>query len=179
MNIESLKNKLLDSAKDIKLNLSVVLTEEGAPDLGINQIAGIALASAYATKNSIVIELILSEARVYLGAFEINAAKTAAAIMAMNNIYYRFIHLVNDKDFSTMPAKLRMNVIGNPGIDKVDFELSCLAVSAINGCGMCIEAHTRELTKSGMSKLGIQSAIRIAAVLNAVAMGIEISSIKD
>lgn len=175
MSIEQLKNKLSESAKDIKLNLSTILTEEGAPDLMKNQIGGIALASAYATRNPDIIDFILDEVSHYLTEAEINAAKSAATIMAMNNIYYRFIHLVSDKSFSTMPAKLRMNVIGNPGIDKLNFELNCLAVSAINGCGMCIDAHTQELTKAGVSKLAIQSSVRIAAVLNAAAVGLEIS----
>jgi lipoyl-dependent peroxiredoxin subunit D len=175
MDIEQLKNKLLASAKDIKLNLSTILTEDGSPDLIKNQIGGIALSSAYAIKNSSIIESVLSEVSGYLTDPEINAAKSAATIMAMNNIYYRFIHLVSDKSFSSMPAKLRMNVIGNPGIDKVNFELNCLSVSVINGCGLCIDAHTHELTKAGVSKLAIQSSVRIAAVLNAVAIGIEIS----
>ena len=174
MSVEQLKTKLPESAKDIKLNLSIILTEEGAPDLMKNQIGSIALASAYATRNSELSDAILSEVSGYLSPAEINAAKSAATIMAMNNIYYRFIHLVSDKSFSTMPAKLRMNVIGNPGIDKLDFELNCLAVSVINGCGMCIDAHTQELTKSGVSKIAIHSCVRIAAVLNATAMGIEI-----
>ncbi|MES2142615.1 MAG: carboxymuconolactone decarboxylase family protein [Pseudomonadota bacterium] len=175
MSIELLKNKLLESAKDIKLNLSTLLTEEGSPDLSKSQIGGIALASAYAIKNAMLIDSILSEVSIYLTEAEINAAKSAATVMAMNNIYYRFIHLVNDSSFSSMPAKLRMNVLANPGIDKIDFELSCLSVSAINGCGMCIEAHTQALIKAGISKLAIQSSIRIAAVLNATAMGIEIA----
>jgi len=176
MSIEQLRNTLLDSAKDIKLNLSTVLTEEGAPELSKNQIGGIALSSAYATKNSGLIQAMLAETSEYLSEAEMTAAKSAATIMAMNNIYYRFIHLVNDKSFAALPAKLRMNVIGNPGIDKVNFELNCLAVSAINGCGMCIEAHTHELTKSGLSKLAIQSSIRIAAVLNATALGLDIAA---
>jgi alkyl hydroperoxide reductase subunit D len=175
MSVEQLKNKLSESAKDIKLNLSTLLTEEGSPDLSQKQIGGIALASAYATRNSVIIHSILSEVSSYLTGPEINAAESAATIMAMNNIYYRFIHLVSDKSFSTMPAKLRMNVIASPGIDKVDFELNCLAVSVINGCGMCIDAHTHELTKAGASKLAIQSSVRIAAVLNAAAIGIEIA----
>ena len=66
-----------------------------------------------------------------------------------------------------MPAKLRMNVIANPGIAKVDFELFSLAVSAINGCGMCMDAHAAELQKAGLSKIAIQSTVRIAAVINA------------
>ena len=63
--------------------------------------------------------------------------------MAMNNIYYRFVHLVHAADYKTLPAKLRMNVMAKPGVDKVDFELWSLAVSAINGCGMCLEATRR------------------------------------
>ena len=176
MSIEQLRNTLLESAKDIKLNLSTILTEEGAPELSKNQIGGIALSAAYATKNSALIQAMLTETSEYLSESEMTAAKSAATIMAMNNIYYRFIHLVNDKSFAALPAKLRMNVIGNPGIDKINFELNCLAVSAINGCGMCIEAHTHELTKSGVGKLAIQSSIRIAAVLNATAMGVDIAA---
>lgn len=178
MTIEQLKNKLLDSAKDIKLNLSNVLTEQGAPDLNKNQIAGIALASAYSIKNSALIAAVLSEVQTTLSGAEINAAKSAATIMAMNNIYYRFIHLAKDQDLSSMPANLRMSVIGNPGIDKINFELNCLAVSAINGCGMCIEAHTHTLIKNGVSKLAIQSSVRIASVLNAAALAFEIASVQ-
>ena len=61
--------------------------------------------------------------------------------MAMNNVYYRFVHLASNPIYGTLPAKLRMNVIGAPGIDKADFELFSLAVSAQNGCGMCIDSH--------------------------------------
>ena len=175
MSIEHLKNQLTETAKDIKLNLSTILTEEGAPDLTQNQIGGIALASAYATRNKTVIETIHAEVSIYLTEAEINAAKSSATIMAMNNIYYRFVHLASDKSFSTMPAKLRMNVIGNPGVDKINFELNCLAVSAINGCGLCLDSHTEALIKAGTSKLGIQSCIRIAAVINGTAMGVETS----
>ena len=89
--------------------------------------------------------------------------------MAMNNIYYSFVHLANDPDYKTMPAKLRMNVIGKPGVEKVDFELWSLAVSAINGCGMCIEAHDHVLKQHGVSKEAIQQVVRIAAVIHAVA----------
>lgn len=175
MNIELLKNQLSDSAKDIRLNLSSVLSEEGAPDLNLTQIYGIALASAFATKQTDVIQAIRAEAEPYLTEQDISAAKAAATIMAMNNIYYRFVHLVSDKSYAALPAKLRMNVIGNPGISKMYFELNCLAVSAINGCGMCIDAHTKELDKAGSSKLAIQSAIRIAAVIHATAQALSIS----
>ena len=176
MNFEEVKNKLLNSAKDIKLNISTTFTDEET-DLTKSQLGSITLAAAYAIKNPALIKAVLSEVS-YLSEAEIEAAKSAATIMAINNIYYRFIHLVNDKSFASMPARLRMNVIGNPGIDKRDFELSCLAVSAINGCGMCIESHTQQLIKAGVSKLAIQSTVRIAAVLNAMATGLEIAEYK-
>lgn len=175
MSIEQLSSALPDYAKDIRLNLGVVLTEEGASELSQRQIYLIALASAYAVKHQQVISSIEEEASSMVGEKEINAAKAAATIMAMNNIYYRFIHMISDKTFSTMPAKLRMNVIGNPGIDKVDFELMSLAVSAINGCGMCVDSHTNALTNAGVAKVGVQSAVRIAAVVNAVAAGLAIA----
>lgn len=172
MTIEHLKDSLGDHARDIRLNLGTVLSTDGAPDLSLNQILGVALASAYSTKSTAVIEAVKAEASAVLSAEEITAAKSAATIMAMNNIYYRFVHLVSNKDYGNMPAKLRMNVIGSPGIPKVDFELYSLAVSAINGCGMCMDAHVHEVEKGGISKLGVQSAIRIAAVVNAAAAGL-------
>jgi len=177
MNINDLRNTFGDFAKDIKLNLGSVLSEDGAPDLKQNQIFGIALASAYATKNPMLIGAVLADTASVLSDAEINAAKAAASIMAMNNIYYRFSHLVSDKDFAKLPAKLRMNVIANSGVEKVDFELYCLAVSAINGCGMCMDAHVHEVSKAGVSKLGVQSAIRIASVINAAAQADFIGSL--
>ncbi len=176
MTIAALKEQLDDSAKDIRLNLGSILTPEGAPDLSANQIFGIALASAYSTRQPELIEAIKAEAAGVLSDAEINAAKAAATVMAMNNVYYRFVHLVGDKEFSKMPARLRMNVIGSPGIAKVDFELYALAVSAINGCGMCMDAHVHEVTTGGISKQGVQSAIRIAAVVNATAQGLASAS---
>lgn len=176
MTIETLKDQLPDYAKDTRLNLGSVISVEGAPDLNINQIYGIALSSAYATKSKAVIEAVKATVSGTLSEAELNAAKAAATIMGMNNIYYRFVHLAGDAEYKTMPAKLRMNVIGAPGIPKVDFELYSLAVSAINGCGMCIEAHNHEVLKAGVTKLGVQSTIRIAAVVNSAAQAEFISA---
>jgi alkyl hydroperoxide reductase subunit D len=91
----------------------------------------------------------------------------------MNNIYYRFTHLVGDPEYATLRAGLRMNVMANPGCDKIDFELASLAVSAINGCGMCMESHEKTLKKHNVPAVAIQSAARIAAVLHAVAVTVE------
>lgn len=172
MSLEQIKNSLGDYAKDIKLNLASVLTEEGAGGLTQAQIYGIALASSYSAKNMQLAQAIIAEAADGLSLAEQSAAKAAATIMAMNNVYYRFAHLVSDKQYAQMPAKLRMNIIGNPGIAKIDFELYSLAVSSINGCGMCMDAHVHEAIKAGISPQGVQSTIRIAAVINALAQAL-------
>lgn len=171
MTIQVLKDSLGDYAKDIRLNLGKVLSEEGAPGLTLAQIHAIALASAYATGHPDVISAVKEETTSLTDSMA-NAAKAAVTIMAMNNIYYRFVHQVSDKEYGKLPANLRMNVMANPGTDKVDFELMSLAVSAINGCGMCMDAHVHEVAKAGVNKEGVQSSIRIAAVINAAAQGL-------
>jgi alkyl hydroperoxide reductase subunit D len=127
------------------------------------------LSTAIAARNPALTRVIEVWAQPQLDEAHVNAARAAAAIMGMNNIYYRFLHLVEDGEYQTMPARLRMNVIGNPGIDKLDFELLSLAVSAVNGCGLCVTAHERKLRESGVSRETIQSAVRIASVIHAVA----------
>ena len=94
--------------------------------------------------------------------------------MGMNNVYYRFTHLVSNDEYRTLPAKLRMNVIGNPGVDKVDFELWSLAVSAINGCGMPAWTATRRWPARPTSPTeAIQAAVRFAAIIQSAAIALE------
>ena len=131
------------------------------------------LATSLAARNAKLVAAVAEEAAQHLTPEAIGAAKAAAAIMAMNNIYYRFTHLAADPDYARMPARLRMNVIANPGVDRIDFELWSLAVSAINGCGMCLEAHEREVAAKGIGKEAVQDVVRIASVLHAVAVTLE------
>src|SRR5690606_25129231 len=99
---------------------------------------GLVLACAHGTGYRPIVAAAEAEIAGKIDEAYANAARAAAAIMAMNNVYYRFVHLASNPIYQTLPAKLRMQCIGNPGIDKADFELFCLAVSAQNGCGMCI-----------------------------------------
>ena len=170
--LEELRALIPDTAKDIRINLSSVLNLNPQSGLTESQIWGIALSSAYATRHPTVIAVIKQEAADILTAEEMQAAESAATVMAMNNIYYRFVHLVSDKEYQTRPAGLRMNVIGQPGIEKRDFELYALAVSALNGCGMCMDAHVQQVEAESVSKDGIQHTIRIAAVLSATAQAL-------
>lgn len=173
MTLDEIRDSLPDYARDLKLNLATVLTPAGAPSLTERQIWAVALAAAAASRNSSFTHNIEALASVHLDGAHLQAAHAAAAIMAMNNVYYRFLHLVEDEQYKQLPARLRMNVIGNPGIDKFDFELLSLAVSAINGCGSCIAAHERQLRAHGTSRESVQSAVRIAATVHAVARVVE------
>jgi len=166
MTLEALKNRLPDFAKDLKLNLSSLAME---PSLSEQQRAGTFIACALASRNAETTRAIMGEFAPKLSPEALDAARAAASIMAMNNIYYRFTHLASQPDYRQMPAKLRMNVIGKPGVDKADFELWSLAVSAINGCGMCIDAHDKFLRAAGTTPEQIQAAVRIASVVHAVA----------
>ena len=176
MTLDTIRDSIPDYARDLKLNLGSVLSAPGAPGLSEKQIWGVAVASAIASRNIEFARQIETLAATHLDDAYLNAARAAAALMGMNNIYYRFLHLVEDAEYTQMPARLRMNVIGNPGIDKLDFELLSLAVSAINGCGMCIVAHEKQLRKHEVSRETIQSTVRIAATIHAVAGVLEHSS---
>jgi lipoyl-dependent peroxiredoxin subunit D len=168
--LDQLRDSLPDYARDLKLNLGSVLTPTGAPGLNERQIWSVALASAIASRNSTLTRAIEAAAGAQLDAAHLQAARAAAAIMGMNNVYYRFLHLVEDAEYAGLPARLRMNVLGNPGIDKLDFELLSLAVSAINACGLCITSHEKKLREHGVTREMIQSAVRIASVVHAVAV---------
>ncbi|MEU1385212.1 MULTISPECIES: carboxymuconolactone decarboxylase family protein [unclassified Nonomuraea] len=170
MSVDTLKSLLPDYAKDTRLNLGSVTTTSSLTD---QQLWGAVLACALATRSARVIAELSQDAADNLSAEAFTAAKAAASIMAMNNVYYRATHLIGDETYATLPARLRMTVIGNPGVDKTDFELWCLAVSAINGCGRCLESHEQVLRGAGMPREQVQEALRVAAVINATAATLE------
>jgi alkyl hydroperoxide reductase subunit D len=165
MSLDALRDRLPEYARDLRLNLGSLSTE---PVLSEQQRAGCFVVSALASRNAEVSNAIIAEFGPKLSPEALNAAKAAAAIMGMNNIYYRFTHMVHG-DYAKMPAKLRMNVMAKPGVEKVDFELWSLAVSAVNGCGMCMESHEKVVREHGVTAEQVQAAVRIAAVVHAVA----------
>ena len=167
MALEALAASLPPYAADVAANLTAIAAET---TLGDQQKWGCFVASAYAVGTGAVIKAILASAgEAGFSAEALEAAKGAAAIMGMNNIYYRSLHIMKaGEEYRSLPARLRMTVIGNPGVDKCDFELWSLAVSAVSGCGMCMDAHESELKKHCCTNVQIQAALRIAAVVNAV-----------
>jgi alkyl hydroperoxide reductase subunit D len=165
MSLDTLRDALPAYAKDISLNLSSLAAETVLSD---QQKWGAFVASAYAVGQTDVLRAVEAAAQAAgLSPEALTAAKAAAAIMGMNNVYYRSLHLLSNGEYRTLPARLRMNGLANPGVDKADFELWATAVSAVNGCGMCLDAHEAELKKHGVTAPQIQAALRIAAVVNA------------
>ncbi len=166
MTLDILIERLPTYAKDLKLNYSSLVRQQ--TELTPQQLWGTVATAAIASRNADLIEAALSDAAQHLAPEIIDAAKAAAAIMGMNNVYYRFTHLVANEKYRTLPARLRMNVLRTQAAG-VDFELWCTAASAINGCGACVDSHERVLREKGISEETIAAAIRVAAVLHAIA----------
>lgn len=166
MSIDALRDALPAYAKDLSLNLSSLASETV---LSESQKWGCFLACAHAVGEPQTVRAFEAEASARLSPEAMTAARSAAAIMGMNNIYYRSLHLMHNAEYKTLPARLRMNILANPGAPKTEYELWCTAVSAINGCGACIDSHEKTLREHGVTNVQVQASLRIAAVVNAVA----------
>jgi alkyl hydroperoxide reductase subunit D len=166
MSIEQLTQSLPDYARDIRLNLSAVMRQT---ELTPVQWWGTAVSCAIAARNAVVIRSVEAEAQQHLTSEALNAARTAAAVMAMNNVYYRFLHLTSNDKYSAIPARLRMQGIRSHGINQADFELFCTAVSAINNCPACVASHEKVVREKGITEEQIAAAVRIASVIQAAA----------
>jgi len=174
MALAELKSAIPDYAKDLRLNLGTVI---GNSLLPAQALWGTVLACAIASRSPVVLRELEPEARENLKPEAYRAAKTAAAIMAMNNVFYRTRHLLSDPEYGTLRAGLRMNVLGNPGVDRADFELWAFAVSAVNACGACLDSHEHKLREAGVSREVVQEATKIAAVLQAVAVTLDAEAV--
>ena len=168
--VEEVRATLPEAAKDIRLNLQSVL-EGGA--LSVAQKWGVAAACAIAARNERLRDAVLADVLVEAGPDVVEDARAAAVLMAMNNVYYRFRHMVGKPAYSQKPARLRMQRIAQPLTNKVDFELLCLAVSAINGCEACVRSHEQVVVEGGLGEEHVHDAVRIASVLHATAIALE------
>ncbi len=168
MELSDFLQLLPDYAYDMKANLQNLLSENGALGLSPKEVAAVAVATSMNTNSVNLIATIENWSSVYLNSKELDGAKTAHAIMSMTNVYYRFLHVVDNVEYKRMPPNLAMHAEANPGIDKRSFELAALAVSAMNNCKACVDFHELSLRRLGVSATGIQSAVRLAAVMQAV-----------
>ena len=166
MTLDAIIDTLPDYAKDLKLNYSSLVRNN--TELTPQQLWGTIVSTAIATRNASLTAAAFAEGAKQLTPQALEAAKSAAAIMGMNNIYYRFHHLSSNEKYATLPARLRMNVLRTHGSDPVDFELWSLAVSAINGCGKCVDAHEKVVREKGATEELILAIVRVASVIHAL-----------
>ncbi len=174
MSLDTLRSLIPDYAKDLRRNLDAVLGDSGLP---AQRLWGTVLATAIASRSAIVLRELAPEARARLSPEAYTAAKLAAATMALSNVFFRTRHLLSDHEYGALRTGLRMNVIGDPGVDKIDYELWALAVSAINGCGACLDSHERVLRGAGVSRETVQEAFRVASVVQAVGVTVEAEAV--
>jgi alkyl hydroperoxide reductase subunit D len=166
MALDELIGGLPAYAKDLRLNYSSLVKQ--STDLTQQQLWGSVVVAAIATRNGELTTEVIAEAEGILSPGALDAAKAAAAIMGMNNIYYRFHHLTSNEKYATLPARLRMNVLRGHAVEPVDFELWCLVVSAINACGKCVDSHEKVLREKGATEELINAAVRVASVIHAI-----------
>lgn len=171
IHLDELRNDLPESAKDIKLNLQSVI---GGETLTPEQAWGVALASACFVRHVELREAIEADARANgVSDAMIDDARASAALMGMNGIYYRFRHLVGKDSYGSKPARLRMSRMAKPATSKADFELLSMAGAVLSGCEACINAHEASILQHGLTEDHVHDCARIAAVIHAVAIALD------
>lgn len=174
MNLAAIIDSMPDYARDLKLNLQNVLAQT---ELTEQQTWTVAVACALTARCGMLSSAIEEEAAKKLSPEQLNSAKAAFALMGMNNVYYRFKHMVANEEYDPIPARLRMQLIRSHGGDPVDFELACLAASAIKGCEACVKSHDKVVREKGLTAEAVVASVRIASTLHAVAAVIDAESV--
>ncbi len=155
--------------KDLKLNVSSMF--KGA-NLSKKEAALLALATAVNEQNTILQSAFESLAKSE-GANAEDVADTVActSLLSANNVFYRFRHFIKTNDYyNNTPAGLRMSIMMNPLIGKEFFELMSLAISALNGCEMCVGSHEQSVKQHGASEARIYDAIRLVSVIKSLSV---------
>lgn len=165
--IDALLESLPEAARDLKLNLRSVL---GESSLTAAQAWGTAVACAIACNDAELQAAVVAVARSRVEPGVIDDAVAAASLMAMNNVFYRFRHMMGEGPYAAIPVRLRMNRLARYAAARIDLELFCLAVSAIHHCEACVRAHEKVVREGGLGEQQVHDAVRIAAVLHGTAV---------
>ena len=165
--LNSIKEMIPDTAKDIRLNLDGVIARSS---LSPEDALGCALAAAFAARSPVLV----SAFKENMPQAEAQGALTAASLMGMNNVWYPFVEMAADEDLKGMRAELRMNAYASHGgVSKLKFEAYALAASIVGKCHFCVKSHFDLLKAEGMSTQQLRDIGRIAAVVNAAAQVIQ------
>jgi len=151
--------------RDFKLNFTSTLTSQ---HLSKKECALLGLSVAANNNNTPLINYYTRyAAEQEATAEEIAEAVACASLLASNNVLYRFRHFTQKEKYTQIPARIRMQIMAKPVTGKEFFELISLAVSAVNGCELCVNAHEDSLIKLGATEERIFDAIRIASLVTA------------
>lgn len=133
------------------------------------------MAAAYFIRHPELTAAILADAKAAgLSEATIADAKGAAAIMGMNTVYFRFRHLMKADAYNKMPFNLSMKRMQQVATAKENFELFSIAPAALAGCELCLQAHEAAVKKGDMDETNDHDAVRIASVLNGIAVALDI-----
>jgi alkyl hydroperoxide reductase subunit D len=164
--VDQVKESIPDHSKDIRLNLDAVINRSG---LDIVDTHAIAYAAALSAGNGGLAFEIEHNSPLFNDEKVREAAKTAASLMGMNNIYYPFVEMTQDPDLKGLPAGLRMNAYASHGgVTKKQFEMYSLAASIVGKCHFCVKNHYDVLKKEGVTVQQLQMIGKIASVINAI-----------
>lgn len=164
--VDQVKDSIPDTAKDIRLNLDNVINRSPFDPVDTHAIAYVA---ALASSNGGLAFEIEMNGPLFNDEVAREAAKTAAALMGQNNVWYPFVEMCDDPELKGLPAGLRMNAYANNGgTTKKQFEMYTLAASIIGKCHFCVKAHYEALKKEGLTVQQLHHIGKIAAVVNAI-----------
>ena len=164
--VDRVKDSIPDHSKDVKLTFDTVFksTLLDAVDL-----QACALAAAITAGNGELANVIESGSILVDNPAELAAAKTAASLMGMNNIYYPFVEMTGDSDLKGLPPGIRMQAyLNHAGVSKKKFEMYALCASIVGKCHHCVKNHYDVLKKEGMTVQELQHVGKVAAVINAI-----------
>lgn len=152
--------------KDLRINIKNVLQSEH-----LSEKESVLIAYAISVNaNNKNLQKSFSNLALEKGASLDELAETAAcaSLLAANNVLYRFRHFTGKEKYEQIPARIKMNIMMNPVLGKEFFELVSLAVSAVNGCEMCVKSHEKSVLHLGATEERIFDAIRIASVIQSL-----------
>lgn len=154
--------------KDLKVNISNALAYETLTE---KERWLLTLAVATNESKAALRAASLEKAR-EAGASDAELCETIACVSLLNtnNVFYRFRHFTKKEFYETTPAGIKMSIMVNPILGKEFFELLSLAVSALNGCELCVNAHEESLRRLGTTEVRIYEAIRLTSIVKGLAV---------
>jgi lipoyl-dependent peroxiredoxin subunit D len=103
---------------------------------------------------------------------EVAEVYAIASLLATLNVFYRFRHFTDNKQYETMQAGIKMTIMARPVLSKMFFELASLIVSAVNGCQVCVNSHEIAVRNEGGTPELIFDAIRLGAVVRGLCVAL-------